>query len=453
MDLETAIKNRRSIRNFKKDKIHESTIKELINAGTQAPSACNKQHWQFIIIKDEEIKNKLYNEAKTQKVILNAPVIIAVLCDKRHNADDYANIQSCAAATQNILLKATQKELGTCWICAMGNQKIVKKILNVPEHYDVINFILLGKPAEKPKQPTRKQLKDVTHYESYEQNKDILPTTTNPKEYSLEQIKNHQIYLSRAKEMGTDYEIHSKKEINKIKKTISEIKGENLKILNLIGYDGSILKQIISLLKNHHFIDAELSKQAIDFVKYKTNQPEFIIMDNYKLSLKDNSIDLIISPFSLEKLPSHSEILTEFKRILKKDGQIIIFMKNKNSIHGLMNFAIEKILKIRNMDISFISSGPFAFISYSKLKNKLKKIDMETNAKTLFFMPSELLIYNKKISSYLKKHGSRIKHLKWLIKPSLILLILLSYLTFWIKLPRISSSIVIYCKNINKAPN
>ena len=64
MDLFTAIKERRSCRDFLPDPINDETIEKILDAASWAPSPLNMQPWQFIVIINQEIKDKIYEEAE-----------------------------------------------------------------------------------------------------------------------------------------------------------------------------------------------------------------------------------------------------------------------------------------------------------------------------------------------------------------------------------------------------
>ena len=142
-----AIKARRSVRTFTKDDVTDEQITVLLHAGNQAPSAHNQQAWRFIVLRGEK-KNELAQLVTSRsanlprpaaallrmgaKSILSAPVVIAVANTGdliRHGTDLFQvekemahdffrtmEIQSSAAAVQNILLAATSLGLGTVWL-------------------------------------------------------------------------------------------------------------------------------------------------------------------------------------------------------------------------------------------------------------------------------------------------------------------------------------------------
>ena len=90
---------------------------KVIEAGMWAPSACNLQNWKFIVIDNQNLKEKLVDWGAAI-FIKHAPMAILVLYDNRTANIEYQDhIQSAAAAIQNMLLAAISLELGTCWIC------------------------------------------------------------------------------------------------------------------------------------------------------------------------------------------------------------------------------------------------------------------------------------------------------------------------------------------------
>ena len=122
------IKSRRSIRNFQKTSVSQEDIKILVDAATWAPSACNKQLWEFICVEEETIREKLVDIAGAQPQIRRAPCVLYVTYPS-NVTKRAANIQSASAAIQNLSLCASAMGLGTVWVEACGDPKIVKKCL------------------------------------------------------------------------------------------------------------------------------------------------------------------------------------------------------------------------------------------------------------------------------------------------------------------------------------
>ncbi len=128
MDIDDAIKGRRSIRTYKSDEVKEELIREIIEAATYAPSAKNGQQWRFTVLTGES-KDKFTDMYRTElgKVTLDvgssfgsctmmeeAPVVIMVWNTNERGWT--TEVHSVSAAIQNLLLKAHALGLGTCWI-------------------------------------------------------------------------------------------------------------------------------------------------------------------------------------------------------------------------------------------------------------------------------------------------------------------------------------------------
>jgi nitroreductase len=161
MDVLEAIKTRRSVRRFKKERVPPNLLKEVLEAARWAPSARNSQPWRFIIIVDEDLKKRVANATTAGKFLAEAPLGIAVAVNTRatrHPAEDGA------AATMNILLAAHALGLGACWIGSYGSsyEEEVKRILGVPEGWALLSIIALGYPDERPVS-SRLDLKDLVY--------------------------------------------------------------------------------------------------------------------------------------------------------------------------------------------------------------------------------------------------------------------------------------------------
>jgi nitroreductase len=173
MDLSEAIKGRRSIRKFKKQKIPEETVTRLIEAASYAPSAGNIQPWHFIIVKNPNVKKKLVEAAYHQTHTEQAPIIIVVCADEKKSSIGYGNrgrtlycLQDTAAATQNILLTAYSMGLGTCWTGSF-NEDEVRETVKAPVGVRPVVMISVGYPDVIPKQRSRKLLSEIVHYDGF----------------------------------------------------------------------------------------------------------------------------------------------------------------------------------------------------------------------------------------------------------------------------------------------
>ncbi|MEM3407738.1 MAG: nitroreductase family protein [Nitrososphaerota archaeon] len=173
MDVFEAIKSRRSIRAFQEKEIPEEFIEKILDSARWAPSAGNTQPWEFIIVKDKELKMKLAEAAYGQYFIVEAPLVIVVCTNIRKSSSRYGSrgetlysIQDAAAATQNILLSIHALGLGACWIGAFSEEK-VSLILNIPKYVRPVAILPIGYPAEKPSPPSKRRIDEITFFEKY----------------------------------------------------------------------------------------------------------------------------------------------------------------------------------------------------------------------------------------------------------------------------------------------
>ena len=199
-----AIKDRRSIRKFKSEPISEMDLHTILEAGIAAPSSKNRQPWHFTVIRGEakeeltrvmerglnlEVKAhepflpdsmKYINGACTSvNVMREAPVVVLVSNERGKGIDftdnlsvdervaEICNVQSIAAAVENMLLAAQELGIGSLWICDVFfaypeiSEWLEKKN---PGHGMLVAALAFGYGEEAPRARTRKTLHDVATF-------------------------------------------------------------------------------------------------------------------------------------------------------------------------------------------------------------------------------------------------------------------------------------------------
>ena len=106
---------RNSIRNFLDKPVPSDLVTKLLESGMQAPSANNQQPWEFIVIDDREILDELVKTSGGARP-LNTATLCIIPIIKPGDKSPLFNIQDLSAATENILLEATNLGLGGVWI-------------------------------------------------------------------------------------------------------------------------------------------------------------------------------------------------------------------------------------------------------------------------------------------------------------------------------------------------
>ncbi len=160
------LKSRRSIRKYKDQPVEEEKIKKCLEAARWAPSASNKQPWEFLIVTDEQVRKKLSEIHPYARFVAQSPLVFIPLTNptihqKYHMSDT-------ALATMQYMIEAHSLGLGTCWAGVIGSaiEPEVKELLNVPEHLNVLGLVATGYSNEEPTK-TRKELEELVHYEKY----------------------------------------------------------------------------------------------------------------------------------------------------------------------------------------------------------------------------------------------------------------------------------------------
>ena len=172
MEALKAINTRRSIRKYKNKKIPASTIKKIITAASNAPSAYNSQPWVFVMIEKQETKKLIVTAKGGSDFITTAPVIIACCYDETKSKDKYHNIENVSLASQNILLASHALGLGACYLGAFDpeNKSVEESIsreIKLPSHVHLVCLISIGYPDELPKKKLMRPLSEILKKENY----------------------------------------------------------------------------------------------------------------------------------------------------------------------------------------------------------------------------------------------------------------------------------------------
>ena len=159
------ILNRRSIRRYENKDISEEVLRQILEAGRQAPSAVNKQPFRFVVVKDHEIMKNVCNNLIT-RFVKYAPVAIVGCADVKSLLTGKWAVVDTTIAMQNMVIAAWALGIGSCWIGAC-NEEEVKKMLKIPDKWKIVALITFGYPAEQPKPRNNKPLEELFNFNSF----------------------------------------------------------------------------------------------------------------------------------------------------------------------------------------------------------------------------------------------------------------------------------------------
>jgi nitroreductase len=172
--LDQIIATRRSVRAFDANRpVPKEHIRAMAEAARLAPSACNSQTWRFIAVTRSEIIEKICKTAMRpvipNKWLAQAPLlmvgcarldIVANRIGARVTGTEYYQVDM-GIALEHMVLKATELELGTCWIGWFAEKKI-KAILDIPRGVKVLALLAVGYPADDgPAKRSRKPMEKI----------------------------------------------------------------------------------------------------------------------------------------------------------------------------------------------------------------------------------------------------------------------------------------------------
>ncbi len=161
MDALEAIKKRRRVRHYTGDSIPRADLEKIVDAGRLAPTGNNRQLWDFIVVTDRAMIDKLKIAAQWMD---KAGAIIALVLDP----DTRWWVEDGSAAVENILIASTALGYGSCWLegYTLPLEEEFKTLLNVPPEKRLLTLIPIGVPVEWPTQE-KKSLAEVIHWEKY----------------------------------------------------------------------------------------------------------------------------------------------------------------------------------------------------------------------------------------------------------------------------------------------
>ena len=165
MDLFDAIKKRASVRAFVPCEITAAELERIVDAGRRAPSGMNRQPWEFIVVRDKAVIERL---GKVQDCIAQACAAVAVVMDEK------ASVfwkEDAAAAIENMLLSVTALGYASLWVegYVLKHEQYARETLGVPADKRLLAILPIGKPASEPRQAAKKALADVTYLDHYGQ--------------------------------------------------------------------------------------------------------------------------------------------------------------------------------------------------------------------------------------------------------------------------------------------
>ena len=163
MEFYEVLKSRRSIRGYKPDAVPEKVLARLAEAVSLAPTACNKQPFKLLLVRDPEMRKTICANCRFE-FLAEAPVIAVMMTNEseswtRFEGNPAADIDA-SIAMEHLVLAAAAEGLGTCWICAFSRPQM-NEALNIRAPWSAFALSPIGYAAGAPRPFSRKALDEV----------------------------------------------------------------------------------------------------------------------------------------------------------------------------------------------------------------------------------------------------------------------------------------------------
>ncbi len=174
LDMLTLSRLRCSVRNYSMRPIEREKLEYILECARLSPSAVNFQPWLFIVVREEEGRQKLQSCYK-REWFASAPLYILVCGNheeswkRRADEKDFCDVD-VSIAIEHICLAAAEHELGSCWVCNFDAERC-SELFDLPKHIEPIAIIPMGYPTDPDifvsTQKKRKAFNDIVRWEKY----------------------------------------------------------------------------------------------------------------------------------------------------------------------------------------------------------------------------------------------------------------------------------------------
>lgn len=168
------IRNRRSIRHFTAEPVARAAQELLVETALRAPTSRNINPWQFIVVDDSELLQKMSSAKEHGSTFLKGAPLAFVVCADSTKSDVW--VEDCSIASILLQMTALSLGLGSCWIQirkrthngATTAEAYLQQLLGLPEHVTVESIIAIGHPAEqRAPLPADALQRDKVHHNHY----------------------------------------------------------------------------------------------------------------------------------------------------------------------------------------------------------------------------------------------------------------------------------------------
>jgi nitroreductase len=173
IDFESVVKRRRMCREYLDRDVPHEKVERILDLASRYPSAGHTEPQEFIVVRNQQVKEELARAALDQRFVAQAPLVIVVISDTRRSARRYGergvhfySIIDGVFVAMLILLAVVDEGLGACFVAAFYDRE-VQQVLGLPAHIRPIGVIPIGYCAEGPRKLRRRSRAQIVHRDRY----------------------------------------------------------------------------------------------------------------------------------------------------------------------------------------------------------------------------------------------------------------------------------------------
>ena len=172
MELETAMRERRTVRRFLQEPLPDGELRHLIDMARLASCGRNAQRLRYMVVRTPELVNQIFTHTawagsvaprRNPESGVSAPTAFIVVLGKKEEASQPLLQTDCGAAIQTIQLAAWERGIGCCWMGAIDREAI-HALLELPEESAILYIVALGYAGERPVSEDVDDPEKVTYY-------------------------------------------------------------------------------------------------------------------------------------------------------------------------------------------------------------------------------------------------------------------------------------------------
>jgi len=182
MQFKNVVESRRSIRAYTDKPVDDAQLMQLLAYAHMAPSAGNLCPWEFVVIRQNELKEAVVsttfsgnNTAVPQSWIKTAPVLVVICGVPAKIVERYGKtpinerellFHDIGALVENFLLGAVDMGLASCYVAGFNKDQLAR-LLELPDGIEPAAILPLGYAVQPGVQRPRTELSTITHYEKF----------------------------------------------------------------------------------------------------------------------------------------------------------------------------------------------------------------------------------------------------------------------------------------------